>query len=159
MDVGYYPGTRKETMMSSVQVGAQAVMEESHRAWAEFVKGSAERAKALFSTKDDVTLGNPFGPFVRGWKEAEATIDRAATVYRDGEVVGFETVSTYSAEDLACYVENERYRAKIGGGSELSLVALRVTTVLRREDDGWRIVHRHADPITTPRPAKSVIQD
>jgi len=146
-------------MMSSVQAGPQAVIEESHRAWAEFVKGSSERAKALFSRRNDVSLGNPFGPFIRGWKDAEATMDRAAAIYRDGEVIGFETVSTYSAGELACYVETERYRAKIGGGSEFSLVALRVTTVIRREDEGWKIVHRHADPITTQRPAESVIQN
>lgn len=138
--------------------GPEAVMEESHRAWAEFVKGNSERAKALFSRRDDVSLGNPFGPFVRGWQDAEATMDRAATLYRDGDVLGFDLVSSHAAGDLACYVETERYQTKIAGGSELSSVALRVTTVLRREDDGWKIVHRHADPITTARPPDSVIQ-
>jgi hypothetical protein len=30
-----------------------------------------------------------------------------------------------------------------------------VTTIFRREDDAWKIAHRHADPITTPRPIES----
>ena len=140
--------------MSSSQASPEAVMDESHHAWAEFVQGSPERARMLFSRQDDVSLGNPFGPFVRGWDNVRTTMDRAATVYRDGEVVGFETVSMYSAGELACYVENERYRAKIGGEPERSLVALRVTTVLRREQGCWKSVHRHADPITTARSAK-----
>jgi ketosteroid isomerase-like protein len=144
--------------MSSLQAGPQGVMEESHRAWGEFVKGSSERAKPLFSRRDDVTLGNPFGPFVRGWRDAEVHMDRAATVYRDGEVVGFEAIAMYSTGELVVYVETERYRAKIGGGSELSPIELRVTTVLRQEAEGWRIVHRHADPITVNRAAESVIQ-
>lgn len=144
--------------MTSQLAGPETVMEESHRAWAEFVRGSSERAKALFSRQDDVSLGNPFGPFVRGWKDAEATIDRAATLFREGEVVGFERISTYLSDELACYVETERYRAKIGGTSEISPVALRVTTLLRQESDAWKIVHRHADPITTQRPAESVIE-
>lgn len=146
-------------MMSGAQSGPQAVIDASHRALAEFVRGNPEPVKALFSRQDDVCLGNPFGPFVRGRTAVDATADRAAAHYRDGEVVGFESVSSYSAGDLACYVEVERYRARIGGGSALSLVALRVTTVLRREEGAWRIVHRHADPITTGKSAESVIQN
>ena len=146
-------------MSHNVHNSPQAVIEESHRALAEFIKGDSRPIKTLFSRRDDVCLGNPFGPFVRGWKEVEATADRAATLYRDGEVIGFQTVSSYSTGGLACYVETERYRARMGGRSEFSVVELRVTTVLRQEDGAWKIVHRHADPITTPRPADSVIQN
>jgi hypothetical protein len=36
-------------------------------------------------------------------------------------------------------------------------VAVRVTSVFRFERGAWKLVHRHADPITTPRPAESVV--
>ena len=35
----------------------------------------------------------------------------------------------------------------MGGGT----AALRVTNVFRLEGDAWKLVHRHADPITSPR--------
>jgi hypothetical protein len=84
-------------------------------------------------------------------------LDRAAAKYRDGEVVGFENVSTVITSDLAYTVEIESYRARVGGAAEMTPVAVRVTTVFRREDDAWKVTHRHADPITAPRPAESVI--
>jgi len=53
----------------------------------------------------------------------------------------------------------ERVKAKIGGREDVTPFALRVTTIFRPEDGAWRIVHRHADPITTARPIESVIQE
>jgi ketosteroid isomerase-like protein len=137
---------------------AEAMIERSHLALGEFFRGDPAPALELFSRREDVTLGNPFGPFVRGWERVSETAARAATFYRDGEAVGFERVATYTTGDLACFVEVEQYRVKVGGSDEGTAVALRVTSVVRREDDGWRIVSRHADPITVARPPGSVIQ-
>ena len=50
-------------------------------------------------------------------------------------------------------------RVKVGGASEAVPSSLRVTTIFRREEDGWKILHRHADPITTPRPIESLLQE
>jgi ketosteroid isomerase-like protein len=36
---------------------------------------------------------------------------------------------------------------------------LRVTMIYRPEDGTWKVVHRHADPISTPRPAETLIQE
>lgn len=133
-------------------------LEEYHRAGQEITNGNPEVYKSLYSRRDDVTLANPFGPPARGWSEVSATLDRAAANYRDGEAVGFENVSTVVTADLAYTVEIERYTARVGGADEISPVAVRVTTVYRREDGVWKVVHRHADPITTPRPPESVLQ-
>jgi ketosteroid isomerase-like protein len=134
-------------------------LDEYHRAGREITNGNPEVYKALYSRRDDVTVANPFGPPVRGWGAVSATLDRAALNYRDGEIVGFENVSTVIAADLACTVEIESYRARVGGAEELAPVSLRVTTLFRREDGVWKVVHRHADPITTKRPPQSVIQE
>jgi ketosteroid isomerase-like protein len=135
-----------------------AVVEESHRALDAFFKGDANPVKPFFSHRDDVTLANPFGPPRRGWAEVEETLEQAAANYRDGRVVGFEQVSKYVTPDLAYIVEIEHYQAKVGGSDEVTPVSLRCTTIFRREDEGWKIVHRHADPITAARPAESVVQ-
>jgi ketosteroid isomerase-like protein len=130
---------------------------EYHAAAAEFVRGNPGPYEAMFSHADDVTLANPFGPPARGWQDVRAAMDRAATLYADGRIVGFENVATLVTSDLAYIVEIERIEAKVGGSGELASLALRTTTVLRPEDSGWKVVHRHADAITTPREAASIV--
>jgi Domain of unknown function (DUF4440) len=129
-----------------------------HEALDEFFRGDPAPAKALYSHRQDATLANPFGPVAIGWEQVEGTIERAAANYRDGRATGFDTLATYVTRELAYLVEVERFEAKIGGRDELASGALRVTSVLRPEGDAWKILHRHADPITTPRAPDSLIQ-
>ena len=133
-------------------------LDEYHRAGLEITNGNPDVYKSLYSHRDDVTLANPFGPPALGWSEVAATIDRAAGHYRDGEIVGVDRVSAVVTGELAYVVEIERYRARVGESRDLTAVELRVTTVFRREGGAWKVTHRHADPITTSRPASSVIR-
>jgi ketosteroid isomerase-like protein len=134
------------------------VVEQSHAAVDEFVRGNSKPLEQLYSRRDDVTLGNPFGPFVRGIEEVATTMERAASYYRDGEAIGFDLVAKEVTPNLAFTVEVERVSSKIGGSEDETLVSLRVMSIFRKEDDGWKLLHRHADPITTPRAPDSVIQ-
>ena len=132
-------------------------IEQDHLALDAFVKGDPEPLKNLYSRRDDVVIANPFGPPAKGWEKAAETMDRAATNFRDGEASGFERVSEYATADLGYVLEIERFRSKIGGGDKLVPFALRVTTIFRREEGAWRIIHRHADPITSARPAAAIV--
>jgi ketosteroid isomerase-like protein len=125
----------------------------------EFVKGDPEPVKELFSRKDDVTLANPLGPPAIGGDEVAKTIEQAASTIRDGEIIGFEIVSKLVTPELAYILEIERQEAKIGANDQLTPFALRVTMIFRPEEGKWKVVHRHADPITTSQPAESVIQE
>lgn len=128
-----------------------------HQGMDEFMRGSCEGVKPLFSRANDVTLCNPFGPVAQGWDRVVDAMERAAQNYRDGQAIGFDNISTVVSPELAYVVEVERLRAKVGGRPEMDDLALRVTTIMRLERGGWKIVHRHADPITTTRPPESVL--
>ena len=135
------------------------LIEQYHLALDEIMKGSPEGYKKLYSRRDDVTLANPFGPAVRGWDEVAKTLERAASHYRDGEATGFENVAKYVSAELAYVVEVERGKSKVGGRDDITPLAVRVTTIFRPEEGQWKVVHRHADPITKAQPAESVIQN
>jgi len=131
-------------------------IEASHQALAAIIRGDVEPFLALYSDADDITIGNPFGPFAIGRDGTRAAGSRAASNYSDGEIVGFDPVATHATETLACVVEVERFSVRLADAPERASVALRVTSLYRHEPDGWRLVHRHADPITEVRPAESV---
>ena len=134
------------------------VIEQFDLAQGELVKGNPEPVKRLHSHQEYVTLNNPFGPPAHGWDEVAATMERAASQFRDGEIVGYEIIEKHVTPELAYVVRVERSRAKVGGSEDIAPIALRATMILRPEDGTWKIVHRHADPITTSQPAESVIQ-
>jgi ketosteroid isomerase-like protein len=152
------PLAKGEAVKMTAQENVDEFIEQFDLAQGELLKGNPEPVKKCYSHRQDVTLGNPFGPFVRGWEQVGAVVDHAASQLRDGEMVDGETVTRYVTPDLAYLVRVERSQAKVGGQGAVTPVSLRATMIMTREGGGWKIVHRHADPITTARPAVSVIQ-
>ena len=133
------------------------LLELYHQALGAIINGDPGVYKSMLSERDDVTLANPFGPIACGRDAVEQRLEGAASNYTDGQLSGFDLIAKYETPELAYLVEVERFRAKVGGRDELVPVALRVTSVFRPEDGAWKVVHRHADPITVERPAESVI--
>jgi ketosteroid isomerase-like protein len=130
----------------------------SHSATDRIMRGDADGFKELYSRSGDITLGNPFGGFGRGREGVFEQLDRAASYFSDGRAMEFEQIAKAAADELAYTVEIERVEVKVGGRSEQSEFAARVTSVYRREEDGWKLVHRHADPRVSRQTADSVLQ-
>ncbi len=86
-------------------------------------------------------------------------MERAASPLRDGKFLSAEIIQKHTTPEFAYLVEIERGEAKVGGREEITPWALRVTMIFRLEDSNWKIVHRHADPITTEQAAESLIQE
>ena len=143
--------------MAALEEFSRAI-EASHRALDQIARGDPTAFFALYSRRDDATLANPFGPPARGREQIEEAGRRAAANYSGGRAVGFESFATCVTSELAYTLEIERFEARVGGSEEITPVALRVTSVFRLEDGAWKLAHRHADPITAPRTASSVVQ-
>ena len=125
----------------------------------DFMKGDPKPVKDLFSHREDVTLANPLGPPAHGWDEVGATIERAASQFRDGRLLGVEILEKHATPDFAYALWLEHAEGKVGDMEDIAPVTLRVTMIYRPEDGTWKVVHRHADPITSARPAESVVQE
>ena len=149
----------RESLETGADMGLATLddaIDASHRTLQAIIRGDVEPFMALYSDTDDVSIGNPFGPFAHGRSATRAAGARAAENYTDGASIAFERIATHATDSLACVVEVEQFSVRLALAAELASVALRVTSLFRREPGGWRLVHRHADPITSVRPAASV---
>jgi ketosteroid isomerase-like protein len=138
--------------------GFDGAIEAYRVALESLLKGDPRPCTEFFSRQDDVTLANPLGPPRIGPTDVAAAIAEAAAMLRDGVVRGVEEVSRYSTPDLGYVVQIERTDARLPGSEEMAPISLRVTMIFRREGDSWKLVHRHADPITTPRPISTAVE-
>ena len=123
-----------------------------------FLNGDPRPAMAFFSRRDDVTLANPLGPPRCGPADVDKAIAEAAAQLSDGTMRDVEEVSRYSTAELGYVVQIERTEARFAGSDSLTPFALRATLIFRREEDTWKLAHRHADPILTSRPIATLIQ-
>jgi ketosteroid isomerase-like protein len=128
--------------------GLSELRERYRRAQEAFIRGDPEPQKLLWSRSDDITLANPLGPPAKGYARVCEVMDIAAAQVRDGEGTTLETISFVETPDLAYEVTIQRSKARLGDGDEMVPIALRETSIFRREDEGWKLVHRHADPLT-----------
>jgi ketosteroid isomerase-like protein len=128
-----------------------------HQSVAAFIQGDPDVQKPLWSHRQDVTLANPLGPPVKGFESVWKHVGAASTMISEGESYSFDPISVVETADLAYEIGIERNRAKLMGATEKVPLSLRVTTVFRREDGDWKIVHRHADSITEERGVESLV--
>ena len=73
-----------------------------------------------------------------------ARLDWASSQISEGTRSREEIRSVVGA-DFAYIVQIEQIRFRVPGRAEQSTLDFRVTMVFRRNSDGWRIIHRHAD--------------
>lgn len=128
------------------------VIQQYHSACDAFAIGDPAPIKALYARSEDVLLANPFGGTSRGWMAVSQALDFASSNFRDGERVRFEEVSRYSSAELVTLFEHEHWETKVAGRNEPAPFDLRVTTTFRFDGGEWKIVSRHADPLTAPQP-------
>jgi ketosteroid isomerase-like protein len=106
--------------------------------------GDAQPRMALWSRDEPLTL---YGAAMsgRGWDELSATFSWLGTTFSNCTSYENEVIAARASGDLAYIVAIEHTSASIDGTPRT--YDLRATTVFRREDGQWKIVHRHANAV------------
>ena len=123
-----------------------ALVQLHHDANAAWMVGDARRFLDLIPPAEDFTLMSPFGGEPsRGFDDSPERMERLKHYFRNG-TLRVDLVQAYSSGDLAVLALTERSEAEVGGLPRQAW-GLRITVVYRREENGWRLVHRHADSL------------
>jgi ketosteroid isomerase-like protein len=99
---------------------------------------------STWSHDDPITVFGAGVPLTTGWADVRRVFDWVASTFTACDDYDFELIAADADGDLAYTVGIERYRATTAAGVAVDNT-LRVTHVYRREADGWKIIHRHAD--------------
>jgi len=112
-----------------------------------FYDGRPDAVKALWSHADDVTLsGAAGGTTAKGWSEVSRRLSWASSQFLNSNGSwSDEQLQVTVSGGFAYIVQYEHVRYHPPGQAKEGRRDYRVTTIFRRESDGWRIVHRHAD--------------
>lgn len=114
----------------------------------QFVSGNPAEWLALASRRDDATIMGAWGAYELGWKEVGPRYDWAAARFKPSDAkLKVEYLSHAVSGDLAYTVAIERSEALVIGQDKPRPLQLRVTHIFRKERDGWKLMHRHADPL------------
>jgi ketosteroid isomerase-like protein len=105
--------------------------------------GDATQRTAMWSRRDPVTL---FGAALSAtsWREIRPIFRRLESRFSNCSSWDFDLLAAGVSDGIGYTVGIERTTASVDGGPAASY-ALRVTTIFRREDGQWLVVHRHAD--------------
>ena len=133
--------------MAEVDEFPGSVLPTLHEMEKAFHNGDAGPRMANWSHNDPVSL---FGALItkRGWSEIASAFAYLASRFSNGTAYEYEVIGAGASGDLGYIVGYEHTMASVGGAAP-EAYDLRVTTIFRREDGQWKIVHRHADPAPT----------
>lgn len=110
-----------------------------------FVNGDAKPLDKVATHTSPATIFGPKGDYVEGADEVNAANERGAKFFKSGSESNFEILQMSANDNLAYWAGIQRATVRMHGKTEAIPMDLRVTEVFRREDDEWKLVHRHAD--------------
>ena len=133
----------------------RATLARQAEAEAAFHQGNPGPRMELWSRRDPVTLFGAAGMYKSGWDELSRTFPWVSSRFSQVTDYSFEVLVTDVAGDMAYAIGYERFTGSIAG-RPVEHVTVRSTHIYRREESGWKIVHRHGD---NPSPDPSPPQD
>ncbi|MFN8442807.1 MAG: nuclear transport factor 2 family protein [Caldilineaceae bacterium] len=139
------------------EAGFHQFLKQMDAATCRVLNGDTSLWKALCSHADDATIFGGWGGFEQGWMRLDTKYSWAAARFVEGELE-IEYLVTNVSGNLAYSVALERSKVRLIDQTSPASMVLRVTQLYRYEEGGWKLLHRHADPLMNITPTAAVLQ-
>jgi ketosteroid isomerase-like protein len=123
---------------------AAEFMQRCHAALKEHTGGNPRPFLELWSRAEDVSLMGGVGGHQVGIDAVSELLTAAARTL-NYETRDAETLAASFGDELGFTVELEHLSRQIDGATDE--MSLRATSVYRREDGAWKVIHRHGDSL------------
>lgn len=110
-----------------------------------YLRGDAAPFLEICTKKSPATFFSPGGALVEGAEKVAATHESGAQIFESFDANKFETLHQNADENIAYWVGLQKSIVTMKVKKDAVPMTIRVTEIFRRENDEWKIIHRHAD--------------
>ena len=116
------------------------------RASEDYISGSAETMLGMNTMSDPATFFQANGRVIEGAERINQAVWQSARNFGPGgRVIRLEVLQSGSDVEMGFWNGIVHAEMSVKGQDALVATRLRVTEVFRRNEVGWKLIHRHAD--------------
>jgi ketosteroid isomerase-like protein len=131
--------------MADEQSSFDEFIQQRRAAAQAFVNGDGAPVSKLSSASDLATFFGPGGGHLCQGSQIRARYEQDARAFESGSENTLQILHAAADDNIGYWVGFQRTQARLKGNPNPVPMSLRVTEVFRREADGWKLIHRHAD--------------
>lgn len=117
-----------------------------------FINGNCEPLLAISAERDPATFFPPSGGCIGGAQDIRAVYAKSAASFSTGSTGRLEVLNSGAGQQIGFWTGLHDALVMFEGQTAPVTMKLRTTEVFRCVEGRWILIHRHADPLSTPKP-------